>query len=211
MNTALSLVREDDIQARAAAAQAELDALNSAAERAEIKAQAALEAFEAKPTRESAGDRDVAEQIAINARRKAQAFATEHASLFHEASTSAKRAELASLRAQLTPGEFESLRQRILDIVANVRRDLRGALTELGEQVRASNRIRHRAQRLAEQLGEPSNYQSVTLERILSEVIPLPPVGTGVPSTKLACFSPNGQESGRRFVLELNELLGGGQ
>ncbi|HKO46629.1 MAG TPA: hypothetical protein VJV79_02845 [Polyangiaceae bacterium] len=210
MNAALKLVEQSPLQVQVDAARAhivdlaqDVDQKRFNLDKAETKYRASREPMD-RLERDCAKDRLQDAENALAAQREA------YAPLFAEADREVKVAELGTLAAQLSATEFTRHRERLDEIFAATRRDMRGALTDLLESVVRSNRLRARARNLAEVLGLPAgDYPTIVFESLLEVFVPRSPYGE-TETFSLTCFMPNFQESQRRWRLEFNELLNGG-
>lgn len=212
-NPALKIVEPDTLQGRDAARRARLAELEHEAQEAEQAAEAAHVASKNAKTLDEANAATSQIQsttlLATNLRATAEDFRQASQTLFAEADRERKADELAKLDERLKPGEFASRKTRIADIIANARRDLRGALLELSEAVAESNGLRSRARNLAQTLGAPDFYAPVTLDDLVNSIAPVPTSYSGALPISLKCFSTNASERERRFVLEINNPLYG--
>jgi len=212
-NSALKIVEQDTLQGRARAARSRLEELEGESRAAEQAVHAAQAASKKALTLDEADAATIRIQsttlIASNRRAVAEEFREAHLALFAEADRELKTEELAKLDERLKPTEFANRKQRIADITANARRDLRGALLDLSEAVAESNQLRGRARNLAQTLGAPNVYPTVTLDDLVNSIAPVPTSYSGALPISLRCFSTNGSEQERRFVLEINNSLYG--
>jgi chromosome segregation ATPase len=208
---ALKLVEQDqDLQSRAKTAREEQERLEQAAADAQTRHDRAKLEAKRNPSSKTVVDVEVARLQAENARETADAHAASIANLLADATRESARRELDEIQARFSKDEFEGSCSRVRDVIANVRRDLRGALSELRGAVAASNGARSRASLLAQALGEPDIYGAINFDQMLAELIPLRTNRhDGDDFVILRCFSPDGSDVARRIVLEINERFGG--
>jgi hypothetical protein len=209
MNNAL---KPESLQAQACTARGKLAELEREAQAAEQAAQAAQAASKSAKTLEASSAATLQIQsttlLAGNLRADAEAFRKANLTLFDQADRELKVDELTSLDDRLK-SEFSGHTTRIADLIANVPRELRGALLELAEAVVESNKLRSRARNLAQTLGAPDVYAPVTLDYLVNQIAPVPSSYSGALPVSLRCFTTNGDERARRFVFEVNNLLHG--
>lgn len=212
MSAALKLVPENDPQAKATAAQTEADRLAKAARHGEHKSQLAKLAFEDAPSADTHAKFAIADQLAKNARRDADAYNAEVASLLQQASRERDGAELIAVLERVnSDAAITKQRERIADIVIELRRQMRGAILDLDAALHAHNAQRARATQLSQRVGRAEDYRSLGREQVLAQLNESfrgPQGDYEVASTNLGVFNPTGDARQERFTLQVTDLLG---
>jgi hypothetical protein len=110
--------------------------------------------------------------------------------------------------------DFMPARDRVADLVATFRKNLKGALTELREKLELHNVHRVEATSLSASIGTPEHFGTIKLDDVLANIVsPLNLANwehTGSGNVRLLCFTPNGQPGTERYTFEISgPLLGG--
>lgn len=214
----LKLIENDpnDLQAQAAAQQAKQDELATVARSAEHAAQLAAIHFAQNPRAAGALDeRDISAQEALNARQYADEHAVAVGDLLRRARLERETAELAALRPRLgASGSYATQRERLVDMIAEFRKNFRGQLVAIRDSVAEQNRLLAKADTLARSLGVDERFGSVSLQGVLAEAAASLVSGnwehdlTGYVS--LSINTQDGTPTGERFKFEMSSPIFGG-
>ncbi len=168
MSAAIPL-QPDDLQSQATQARDKLAELDHAAREAERAAAKALADFEDRPTEKTHATKAIAEQRSKNATRDRDSYAEEIAPLLADATRQKARADLEQLQPRIR-GMLPDATARVEDLLAELRRRLKGEMTELVAAITESNRMREQATRLASKSGYPQSFGRVTLENVVDDI-----------------------------------------
>jgi hypothetical protein len=198
------------LQEDATSAAAELQRLGDVASSARARANEVAATFASAPTAELATENLVASQIATNAERELGAYADKIAPLLKSAERERQEERLAQHRELLRTAALVQQRSRIADLLAEFRRDMRGALLDLQDAIGSRNSVAAEATKLATALGRPENFGAADVEGILSEIThqQRPNDPHGDQHLGLSISNPTGNGARAVFVVAITESLG---
>ena len=137
------------------------------------KADAATEAFEANPDEKSAAEKLIADQLAKNAERKAHASGADYAAAKALADRSAKRSELARLRA-LHNDPLDEMKARMVARAKRFQAEAQADMASLIDLAKQRNATVEQLSALEKEVGSGATVKTTSLVEILGEMGELP-------------------------------------
>lgn len=211
----LKLVEENDVPAL----EQERERLGAVNRVAQHKAQVAALAFanlEDAPDFAAAkrleSERDDAVLTSRLTQRDVDNFDAKFGTLLHRARQDRLRARLNELRSKTGAEAYQRQRDRLGDLVANLRKDLKGAIVEFLDAVAAKENAAREAEAIMVELGQPERFGRTDVSAVARALVaPLRAPNwehTGSGNIRFDVFTENGEPGSERFVLEISGPVG---